>query len=307
MRPHPPLLTLAAGLLLAAASASAGDYDVPERRAPHPRPARTHAYGDKLIATGGLTQIEGAAGGGIVPWALIAGGGTADRIGASAFYTNIALNDYRLNAAGIAFGFYDRLELSFAAQAFQLTGAVFPGNTIKVQVAGAKLRLFGDAVFAQDSLLPQVAVGAQFKRNQDFNFIPKAAGARGDAGADFYLSATKLYLGAVFGRNLLLNATVRGTKANQTGLLGFGGARSNGNKACFEASAALFLNEQTALGGEYRHKPDNLSAFREEDWADVFLAYFPNKSVAITTAYARLGRVAGKDQNGLFLSLQASY
>ncbi|OYW32390.1 MAG: hypothetical protein B7Z51_03330, partial [Methyloversatilis sp. 12-65-5] len=34
--------------------------------------------GDRLIATGGVTQIEGAAGGGLNPWAVIAGYGTRE-------------------------------------------------------------------------------------------------------------------------------------------------------------------------------------------------------------------------------------
>ena len=37
--------------------------------------------GDRLIATSGVSQIEGAAGGGLVPWAVIAGYGTRDQFG----------------------------------------------------------------------------------------------------------------------------------------------------------------------------------------------------------------------------------
>jgi len=35
--------------------------------------APAHALGGRLLGTGGATQFEGAAGGGIVPWAVIAG------------------------------------------------------------------------------------------------------------------------------------------------------------------------------------------------------------------------------------------
>ena len=293
-------------LLIAAASARAGTFDLPEEARP-PSPERVRVSADKLISAGGITEIEGAAGGGIVPWALIAGGGTDERVGASASYTNVSLNDYKLDSAGAALGFYDRLEISFAQQAFQLTGSVAPGNTIKQQIVGAKIRLWGDAIFAQDGVLPQIAAGTQYKRNQDFGFVSKAVGARGDSGTDFYVSATKLYFGALAGRNLLLNATVRGTRANQAGLLGFGGDRNNGYKACFEGSAAVFLNDQTAVGGEYRTMPDNLGASKQDDWRDAFVAYFPNKSLALTVAYAMLGHIVGKDQSGLYLSVQASY
>lgn len=49
--------------------------------------------GDRLLATGGVTQLEGAAGGGLTPWALIAGYGTRDQIGASAFLTHVDTGD----------------------------------------------------------------------------------------------------------------------------------------------------------------------------------------------------------------------
>ena len=51
-------------------------------------PARA---GDRLDGTGAVTQIEGAAGGGLVPWALIGGLGTDDQIGATAVATEAHL------------------------------------------------------------------------------------------------------------------------------------------------------------------------------------------------------------------------
>ena len=57
--------------------------------------------GGRLLATGGVSEVEGSAGGGIVPWALIGGYGTKDEIGTSAFYTHLELDDFRLRAAGV--------------------------------------------------------------------------------------------------------------------------------------------------------------------------------------------------------------
>ena len=75
-----------------------------------------------------------------------------------------------------------------------------------------------------------------------------------------------------------------------------------------EGSAALFLDRYTAVGVEYRQKPDNLSFAREEDWMDAFVAWFPNKHVALVGGYVDLGDVAGaRDQRGLYLSLQLSF
>src|SRR5205085_9065833 len=52
--------------------------------------------GGRILATGGVTEMEGAGGGGIVPWALIAGYGTRDEIGATAFYTYLRSEERRV-------------------------------------------------------------------------------------------------------------------------------------------------------------------------------------------------------------------
>ncbi len=263
--------------------------------------------GGKLLATGGVMQVEGAAGGGLTPWALIGGLGTEDEIGVSAFATGVRVDDYRLDSSGVAVGLYDRVELSLAKHKFSLRGRVLPGNAIRQDVYAIKVKIAGDAVADQNSWMPQIAVGLQHKRNEDYAFIPRALGARSAQGTDYYASATKLHLGAVAGRNLLWNATVRATKANQLGLLGFGGDRRDSYSLRFEGSAAVFLHDSLAVGVEYRAKPDNLSAFREQAWRDVFLAWVPDKHVSVTLANVHLGEVAGLRQTGWYLSLQLSY
>ena len=57
-------------------------------------------HGGKLLLTGGVSQFEGAAGGGLAPWAVIGGYGTRDQIGANAFYTGISVPDYHVNTVG---------------------------------------------------------------------------------------------------------------------------------------------------------------------------------------------------------------
>lgn len=263
--------------------------------------------GGRLLATGGVTEVEGSAGGGIVPWALIGGYGTKDEIGTSAFYTQLELDDFRLRAAGLAFGIHDRIELSYARQKFGL-GSTVSGHSIEQDVFGAKLRVAGDAVYDQDSPLPQIAIGAQYKKNRDFAFIPRALGAKKDSGVDFYLAATKLYLAGLAGRNVLVSGTLRATRANQLGLLGFGGDLNDRYRIQFEGSAAIFLNDNIAIGVEYRAKPNNLSAYREDDYQDVFLAWVPNKHIAVTGAWAYLGQIADKRrQGGVYLSLQTGF
>lgn len=263
--------------------------------------------GGRLPATGGVSQLEGSAGGGVVPWALIAGYGTRDEIGATAFYTHLDISDFRLQSAGVAIGFHDRLEVSFARQRFGL-GSTVPGQSIEQDIVGLKLKMSGDAVFDQDTWQPQLALGVQYKHNRDFNGVPRLLGARDDSGVDVYVSATKLYLAAVLGRNVLLNATLRGTRANQMGLLGFGGDKSDQYSVQFEGSAAIFLNDHMAIGMEYRSKPNNLSVFREDDYRDIFVAWVPGKRVALTLAYAQLGTIANQaDQTAVYASVQVSH
>ncbi len=272
------------------------------------QPEKTFAVeGSRLLATGGVTELEGSGGGGLVPWALIAGYGSRDEVGIAAYYTSANPTDFTLSSTGLAVGLFDRVELSFAQQRLGL-GTTVLGEVIRQQIFGVKIKAWGDAIYAQDSLFPQIAVGAQYKRNEDFDFIPKALGAKSAHGTDFYVAATKLYLGAVFGRNLLLNGTVRATKANQLGLLGFGGDKNGSYRVKFEGSAGIFLHDRLVLGAEYRSKPNNLSVFKEDAFKDVFLAWLPNKHIAVTLAHARLGNIVDKrNQKATYLSLQTGF
>jgi Protein of unknown function (DUF3034) len=269
--------------------------------------APAYAGGDRLLGTGGVMQVEGAAGGGLVPWALIAGLGTRDQIGGSAFCTQVEPQDFRLTSCGVAVGIHDRLEVSFARQEFDL-GTTVPGKALRQNVVGAKYRLIGDAIYAQDTWTPQVAVGVQFKKNLDYDLVPKLLGAVRDNDADLYVAATKLYLSGPLGRSWLLNATLRATRSNQLGILGFGGDDNDRFQLQPELSVAVFVHDHVILGAEYRAKPDNLTVFEEEDYWDAFVAWVPVKSVSLTLAYADLGNIADKsDQKGWYGSLQASF
>jgi hypothetical protein len=264
--------------------------------------ARPAGAGDRLEWTGAVTQIEGAAGGGLVPWGLIGGLGTGDQQGASGFVTYVSTPDFSLRSGGVSAGIDDRVEVSVARQRFD-AGSVIPGLTLGQDIVGLKVRVAGDAVFAPDELLPQIAVGAQWKRTLDFAEVPAAVGAARGEDVDLYVAATKVYFAALAGRNVVLDATVRRTRANQFGLLGFGGDGS-GYSYVPEASAAVWLDDRLLLGGEYRDKPSNLTAFRENSAKDVFLAWGPVKNVSLTAAWADLGRIAGKPvQRGVYLSL----
>lgn len=272
------------------------------------RPEDTVAGSDRLLLTAGVSEVEGAAGGGLTPWAVIGGYGTGDQIGANAFLTRLTLPDYQLDVSGALVGFLDRVELSYARQRFDTeeVGAALglgQGFTFTQDILGVKLRLAGDAVLDQDHWMPQISAGAQFKKN-DRNAVLQAIGAKDDQGVDYYLSATKLYLS----QSLLANLTLRFTRANQIGILGFGGDRNDSYEPQLEGSIAWLVSRNVAIGAEYRMKPDNLSIAAEDDWFDAFVAWAPNKHLSLTLAYANLGSIVNQDnQDGIYASLQVGF
>jgi hypothetical protein len=259
----------------------------------------------KLLATGGVSTVDGSGGGGIATWALISGYGTRDGVGLNAHFTYMNLPDYSLWSPGVALDLFDRAEISYAHQTFDTehVGAALglgEGYKFDQDIVGAKIKVIGDAVYDQDSWLPQIAIGAQYK-HADRGAIIHAIGGKSDDGVDYYVAATKLFLA----ESLLVDATVRETKANQWGLLGFGGDKNDSYSTEFEGSAAYLISRKFAVGAEVRTKPDNLGIAKEDDAWDVFAAYFLNKNLSVTLAYADLGNIVIKDhQQGVYLSLQ---
>lgn len=266
--------------------------------------------GDRLLATWGVTQVEGAGGGGLTPWATIAGSGSSNQIGGSAFVTHSRTNGgYDLKVAGAAVGIHDRVELSMARWSFKLSDVV-PDKSIEMNALGVKVKVVGDAVYDQDSWMPQISVGAQFKSNEDKALVNSFGADHSDV--DVYASATKLWLGAAGGYNVLANLTLRLTRANQFGLVGFGGAGHDKRKLKAEGSLGVMLRDDLVVGTEYRQKPNNLedtaAILKEEAAWDVFVAWFPTRQVSVTAAWLNLGNIVSKpDQQGLYLSGQVTF
>lgn len=280
-------------------------------------PAVAQTGGGKLLLTGGVSSIDGAAGGGLTPWAVTGSYATAGEVGATAFVTRAKTQDYGLWTYGVAVAWNDRVELSLARQDLDTGSNLAPlgldGLHLKQDIVGAKLRVAGDAILDSDTLMPQIAVGLEAKRTQAGALGPTLYGALGArrSGTDVYVSATKLFLA----QGVLVNLTLRSTDANQNGLLGFGGAQGQGRRLQPELSIAKLLRRDLAVGVEFRAKPDNLNAsvlgagaLKEDDWKDVFIAWTPNKHLSLTAAWVDLGRIAPavqpRRQTGAYLSAQ---
>lgn len=282
--------------------------------------ATAQAQSGKLLLTGGVSSIDGAAGGGLTPWAVTGSYATEGQWGGTAFVTGVTAQNYGLRIAGAALSFRDRVELSLAHQDLDANNNLaplgLPGLHLRQDIVGLKVKVAGDAVLDSDTFMPQIAVGAQYKKAKPGALGPTLTGPLGakDSGTDAYVSATKLFLA----QGLLLNATLRASKANQNGLLGFGGAQSKHYKLLPEVSVAYLLNKNLAIGAEYRAKPDHLNrsalgtgALQEDDWFDVFVAWAPSKNFSLTLAYVDLGKIAPavqpKRQTGTYLSAQIGF
>lgn len=251
----------------------------------------------KLLETAGLTQIEGSGGGGIVPWATISGYDSRDETSLSVFNTLVFLDDYRLQSWGASAGLFDRVEISYARQNLHLS--VLDGE-IGQNIYGIKTRVYGDLIY---TVLPQISVGVQHKTLVD-GAVASAVGAKNNgSGTDFYVAATKVHLGALGGYNFIWNLVARATKANQLGLLGYGGAKNNDYQVMLEGSVGVLLSRNWVIGFEYRQKPNNLSGVEEDDWRDFFAAYIPNKHFNLTLAWTQLGDIADAGyQQGFYVS-----
>ena len=270
--------------------------------------ASEYVWGGKLDLTRGVSTIEGAGGGGMVPWALIAGNETKDGVGGQVSATFVRTHNYGLSGYSAAIGAWDRVEISYASQDFDTgkTGrrlGLGGGYTFHQDIYGAKVRLAGDAVFDQDRWTPQVALGVEYKRASHAALL-HALGAKRTDGVDVYVSATKIYLD----RSLLIDATARMTRANQFGLLGFGGGQRDNYVLQAEGSVGYLVTPKLLIGAEIRTKPDNLAFAKETQAGDLFAALALNKAVSLTLAYVDLGSVATfRRQSGPYISMQAGF
>ncbi len=268
------------------------------------------------------TQVEGQAGGGIVPWALISSGKP------TVSTTWVDTGDYTLSSIAVQAGILDRVELSYARLTLDPGEPHAITGHVRLNVFGGKIKLLD-----MSDVLPAVAAGLQYKRVDGDAVIDGVLndGGADDSGFDFYLAATKVLplepIPFLSDKKFLLNTTVRGTKANQIGLFGFGSNNDDSYTAQLEASAGIFLNEKTVFGLEYRMKPDNDFVLgNENDWGDVFFAYFPTPNMAIVAAAAMFGDLApvasiesggqefkgtpgniGNGQRGLYFQIQGNF
>lgn len=262
------------------------------------------ASGSRLLGAGGITNVSGSAGGGITTWAVLNGYASDTETSINASAAHVGVDDFGLDTLAVGYDWADRVAVTVAANRLHVDAL---DTDIHRQVAALKLRLYGDALYDR---FGQFSAGLEYGHNSDMA-IPRLLGSTDADGVDVYLAASKVFLGALFGRNVILNATARASRANQLGLLGYGRDNDSDfdNYALLgEAAGGVFLTPNLLLGGEYRQKPDHLQSTPENDWYDVFAVYAPNKYLAISAAWVNLGDIAGfRNQRGYFISLQTGF
>ncbi len=262
-----------------------------------------------LFASGAqaVTDVDGQNGGGLVPWALLSSGPTVA-------ISHLGTQNLGIDGVAINTSFADRVEVSYAHNTLAVTGGG-AGLTDAVDNFGLKVKLN-----EMGSSMPQFAIGVVNKQASGAlaDTLNRALGIS-TSSTDVYGAASKII--NIGGKNVLLNGVLRATKANQMGLLGFGGGTAAGAKTGYsvepEASVEVFAAENVVVGAEYRAQPSNgataTDAVLHQNAAyDLHIAYVANKNLTWTAGYASLGQVdpgalGSYNQHGMFLQAQASF
>ena len=154
-------------------------------------------------------------------------------------------------------------------------------------IFGVKVRVAGDAIYGQDTWLPQIAVGAEFKRHGGIDNggvrsrAPRSSAPAKTTASTIYVSGTKVFLVAEPARERHAPSQ-QGEPVRPARLRRRRGQR---REAGFETTVGYLLTRKLAIGGEYRSKPDNLGVDDEGAAWDLFVAYAPNRHVSIVAAY----------------------
>lgn len=297
-----------------------------------------------------LLNIEGSGGGAIVPWAYIANppkdGQQIGMPSAGAwFWTSSDYDFYFLNAAisphkrvelGIAYANLDISELrsDLKADSLAALGAGLDGNEDDLSMIVAHVKLL---LVEETDTLPAIAVSAEYKKSLNIEDMADdlTAGVRSigglsaapgllewmgyddDSGVDFNVMATKLWKNTPL--PILTSLSIRATKANQTGFLGF----SDDWKIQPEATVAVVARGDLIIGAEYRSKPDELNSvneylftnaggirptqlnkysFEEDAFVDFFVVYLPPSIPGLTLAagVANIGNIVHTDVNSIW-------
>ncbi len=265
-------------------------------------------------AQAAITNVDGQAGGGLVPWALLSSGPTVAM-------THLGTQNLGIDSVAINTSFANRVEISYARNMLDVMGTALGGanNHANVDNYGIKVKLndMGD-------MMPQFAVGIVNKRASGGlvdNVVATPTSGINTSGTDVYGAASKIV--SIGGKTVLLNGVLRASKANQLGFLGFSGGNTAGAKTGYsikpEVSAEICAAENVIFGVEYRAQPSNGAngtangaVLYQNAAYDFHVVYVANKNFTLTAAYTNLGQVAPaltgtNKQNGMLVQAQVNF
>ena len=138
-----------------------------------------------------------------------------------------------------------------------------------------------------------------------------AAGLRGNVGADFVVTASKLFPKLGFGRPVIVSGGLRVSDAAWGGYVGF---RDNFIPT-FEGNVVWLVHDRIGLAFEYRQYPDDYKTItvggsqllrRENDWFTAGVAFVLNNHTTVTAGYGHFGALLNTVENA-GLALSAKY
>jgi len=196
------------------------------------------------------------------------------------WYVQLHDTDVRWSTTSAAITFFKRLEVSAAYEIINKKGP-----DIYKKDVGTKVLLLDENSFGTN-FVPAVAIGGIWKKT---SFDPKGVD---DSGFDWYLVATKLIKELPV--PVLVSGGLLSTKGQVTGVFGFNKHRDE----TFFANIDVIPLQQLAIGFEYKDgaRYDN---FKNADYWQVHLAWFPTKQITGILSYANAGNNRSTSRVGL--------
>lgn len=177
---------------------------------------------------------------------------------------------------GIADSFHNRLELSYGYELIRLRGGYYKNKNN----VGAKILLIPEGWrkdFKAAEYVPAISAGVIWK-----NTTNVGPGVHSN-GIDGYLVATKLITQLPL--KVLLSGGGLLTQGHTTGVLGY----DKESRVTLFGNADLLLTDQIAVGYEIKQGA-KFDTFKNANYMNAHLAYFPTKHVSLVVAYVYAGK-----------------
>ncbi len=197
------------------------------------------------------------------------------------WYVNLGDVDVDWNSFSIAETLFERVEISYAHEIISPSG----GTHIRKDNLGVKALLIKENQWDKN-FIPALAVGVILKKTDN------TQDGVDDTGSDFYLVTTKLIKETP--KPLLLSGGILSTDGRTLGVFGY----DNDRDLVGFANLDVVLHEKVAAGVEYRQGA-RFDSFKNADYWDAHLIFFPNQNISLIGAYINAGDENSNSKVGL--------